>query len=609
MSVCHTKSNRRGGVYIAVLGTTLIIALLGLTALIGQRIQNRILTASADIRQAQLNAHTAVQLGLLMMKDEADWRTNRVNGDWFTDLDTSAGTCSLNVTDPRDGNLANDADDAVVMLGIGYSGGAQQRLRLTVDARRQPLSSLRSAVAVGGSIDLLGDTLRTNGLITANQIAASSSNVYGTVEAATISGSTYHGTTTQVTSGRLPTMPNWASVFNYYRDNGTQISFGSLNTSPSPNFAKNWSIEDPLVNGNVPNWSGTPPGMPTITADVSQSNNWANTGSYSLKVSNRSHWSAGAVQRIDGFVKPGQQYSVRAWIHAPSLLGTRTFNLTIHTKGTGDAVPSSNAISSQVSCILVLCSPSKEINGTVTAPPWTGDLEYAFIKISDASSGSTADFHVDDLIITEVTTGRWIYGKLLSPNVNTFYTGAPTNASEGKTHGIYWMDCSGQRITIERSRIHGTLLVVNPGPGSSIAYGPIHWSPVVPGYPALLVDSASAGNADFAINATNHVLSEQAQGVNFNPAGAAHPTLGQDAELNDIYPSEIGGLVAIKDDLTYQNRPLIRGQILVGGQISNSSGTLDVDYQPESLLSPPPGFLAPDVYVRRPASAHKAVAD
>ena len=67
---------RQGGVYIAVLGSAMIIALLGLCALIGQRIQNRLVSASTDIRQAQLNANTAVELALLTMKQDASWRTN-----------------------------------------------------------------------------------------------------------------------------------------------------------------------------------------------------------------------------------------------------------------------------------------------------------------------------------------------------------------------------------------------------------------------------------------------------------------------------------------------------------------------------------------------------
>jgi hypothetical protein len=150
--------------------------------------------------------------------------------------------------------------------------------------------------------------------------------------------------------------------------------------------------------------------------------------------------------------------------------------------------------------------------------------------------------------------------------------------------------------------------VVNPGPGSCIADGPIHMSPAVSGYPALLVDGdSSPGN--FTISATKRALSEMENDTNYHPAGAAVSEFDstQAGAKNDIYPAEIGGLIAIEGNLVYQNTPLIRGQVMVGGNLSNSSGTVDIQYQPESLLNPPPGFWAPYLYVRRPISGKKSV--
>jgi hypothetical protein len=593
---------RTGGVYITVLGSALIVSLLGLSALVGQRIQNRIVAATADMRQAQLNANTAVELALLVMKQEANWRINRANGDWFTNRGTSAGTCSLNVTDPIDGDLANNAGDPVVVLGIGYRGQAEQRVKLTVDSQLQPISSLRSALAAGDLIDLASDTLRTGGLISGNTVTAVTSQVYGSVEGVTVSGSTYNGTTTQVNAGSLPTMPTWASVFDYYRNNGTQIDMGSLATWSTINLGRNVGFENTV---NSADWTGTPPAVPT--ADISQSTNWKNSGTYSLRVTNRADWFAGAAQRIDGYVKPGQQYYVECWVNVSSLLSARNFHVTLYTKGTGDVLPSFNVgPSASVLSVLGIGVPA-QISGTVTAPPWTGQLEYAFVKIGGADIGNTGEFYMDDFVIRETTPGRIIYQKVLSPNVNSLYAGAPTNAAEGKSHGIYWVNCNGIRLTIERSRILGTLLVVNPGPGSCVADGPISWSPAVAGYPALLVDADNAADADFAINATNRALSETQNGVNFNPSGAAHPQLGQDADLNDVYQSRINGLIAIEDDLRFQNRPLVRGQILVGDDVSNSSGELEIEFRPDSLLSPPPGFQGPYSYQRRAGSTLKAV--
>jgi hypothetical protein len=108
------------------------------------------------------------------------------------------------------------------------------------------------------------------------------------------------------------------------------------------------------------------------------------------------------------------------------------------------------------------------------------------------------------------------------------------------------------------------------------------------------------------------MLSEDENQVNFNPAGASYEfnnavCSATDTAANDIYPSEIRGLVVIRNNLTFQNRPVIRGQLVVGNDISSSSGELEVEYQSDALLNPPPGFLDPYAYIRRPTSARKVV--
>ncbi|MCI0334339.1 MAG: carbohydrate binding domain-containing protein [Planctomycetes bacterium] len=599
MTARNNKPRRAGGVYIAVLGTSLIVALLGLSALLGQRIQNRMLVAASDIRQAQLNANAAVELALLTMKQDANWRTTYANGDWFTQRGTNAGTCSLNVTDPVDSNLANSPDDPVLVLGVGYSGKAEQRVEVTVDPRKDPFSCLRSAIATGGAINLSADTLRTNGLISANDIDATASQVYGTVEAVTVTGSTYNGATTQINSTKRPTMPDWTAVFNYYRTNGTPLNVNNLPTS-TPNLGRNVN----MANGTT-DWTGSPPWTTLGSADINQTGSFQRSGSFSLMVQNRDYWYSGAAQRIDDFVKPGGQYTVEAWVYVNGGVA-KNFSVTLVTKGTASTVQSVTGPSTLV-VVGVLNIGWTKVAATLTAPSWSGNLEYAFVQFAGADALNAGTFYLDDLDIREVLSGRLIYRQVLSPSVNTIYAGAPTNAQ-----GIYWIDCNGQRLIIERSRILGTLLVVNPGANSCINNGPINWSPAVNGYPALMVDASNASDANFSLRATNRILSEAENQVNFNPGGAPYDfnnssASSTDSSANDIYPCEIRGLVVVRNDLTYQNNPLVRGQVIVGGNVNNSSGELDVEFLQDSLLNPPPGFLAPYSYSRRPASVRKAV--
>jgi Carbohydrate binding domain len=585
---CRRPKNRTGGIYIAVLGTAMIVALLGISALVGQRLQNRMISANSDIRQAQLNANTAVELALLTMKQDTNWRTTYSNGNWFTNRNMGVGTCTLNVTDPLDSNLTNNAAEPVTVLGIGYSGDAQQRVKVTVDPRKDPLTCLRSAVAVGDVLNVAYMLRANNALITANQAAASSAQVYGNVEATSISGSTYNPAGTVVTAEKRPSMPDWTTVFNYYRTNGTEININNLPTQ-TPNLGKNVGIE----NGDN-DWTGSATGMPT--ADVGQSNNQPHTGNYSLRVQNRTAWNAGPAQYVDDFIKPGQQYTVTGWVYVPGVLPVlKNFRFSIFLKAANGAVQQDfgNDIS-------ILSLGWRQITATLTAPSWTGNLEYAFVKFAGADGLNTGDFYFDDFTIRETTTGRFIYRQVLSPTINPF---GSTNSE-----GIYWINCGGNKLVIERSRILGTLLVVNPGANSCVANGPIEWSPAVAGYPALLVDADNADNADFMINCTNRPLSEKDNAVNFNPAGAPHEDLGADSDTADIYRSGIRGLIAIRDDLTTQYRSFIRGQVIVGDDMTNISGEIEVEYLPDSLLNPPPGFTAPYTYSRRTASIQKAVA-
>ncbi len=596
----HRSPERRGSVYLAVLGTAMIVSVLAFSALALQRVQNRMLTASADVRQAQQNAEAAVELGLLAIKNDPNWRSTYPNGTWFSNRNLGVGSCTLSVTDP-DGSLTDDPNDSIVMTGVGTAGSAEQRVVRTVDAFPDPLSCLKSSVAAGDTISLNGGSVlraSNSGLITANSSTASGSTVYGRVRAVNVSGSTYAEPTAQVAAADRPTMPDWSTLFDYYRTNGTEIVLGSV-PSTMPNIGRNVNM-----GSGTTDWVGDAPGVgQTATLSASGSTFYPGVNSTSVRVYNRSDWYAGVAQRIDGVVKPGQEYYVEAYVYRPFVFGapaTANFGITCYTKGTGDGAPQIDggpAWPNQSAAVPLFSW--KKISATVTAPAWSGNLEYAFIKFSGSNSTNTSEFYVDDVVIRETTTGRFIYRQVIGPGVNPFGIANP--------QGLYWINCGGNKVVIERSRIKGTLLLVNPGSGSMIGPGPINWSPATPGYPALLVDADTASNADFTIAATNRALSESEDGVNYNPVGASHETLGTDSDMNDTYPSEIQGLVLVEDDLTFQNNALVRGSVITGGDVTSSGGSLEVVYRPDALYSPPPGLSGSFKAVSRPLSARKTV--
>jgi hypothetical protein len=603
----RSNLNRRGSVYLAVLGTGLIVSLLAFSALALQRLQNRMLTASADIRQAQLNAEAAIELGLLAIKQDSDWRNAYANGTWFGSRNMGSGSCTLSVVDPVDGNLADDDTESIVMTGVGASGTAVQRVVRTFDPHAEALDCLRSSVAAGGGLSVSGAVLRAtnSGLVSANTASATSSTVYGDVEATSISGSTYSGSTTQIAAADRPDMPDWSTVFDYYRTNGTEISVFNLDIPSTINLVYNNSFDDAIDcwSGDAPDWTNNvPAGASTLPdATIARAANFAGH-SACLQVI-RSSKRAGPLQCFDSVLRSGATYTISAQVYMSGSWTANMFRFGLYLQFADG------------SAVAVRSTPELAFNGlfpdwrnltpvALTLPSWSGELRSAFLIVnSDDSSGNSGNFYLDNVQMYETSaTGRTIYRTVLGPGVNPF--GATTNSQ-----GLYWINCGGNKVVINNARIKGTLLLVNPGAGSSVGPGPVHWSPVVAGYPALLVDAEIASTADVTIATGNHALGEAENCFNFNPSGASSDLFGQDQDTDelDIYPSEIQGLVVVRDDLTFQNNALVRGQVIAGDAITATSGGLEVVYRPDALFNPPPGFTATPSVVGRPLSLRKAV--
>jgi hypothetical protein len=516
-----------------VLGTSLIVSLLALCALMGQRIQNRMLIASSDIRQAQLNADAAVELALLNMNQDANWRSNRSNGSWFVGRGTTAGTCAVEVTDPIDSNLVDDADEPVVIRAIGNAGDAEQRCEITIEARRDPIDILRACANAGG--------------ILANQ-------------------STF----------------DWNTVFGAYAGAGigTSISYSSLPTADQFEFARNTSI-----NTNDDYWDDDPPGLPT--SDFNAPQGFAGHAA-TLRV-DRDDKRAGAGNRLQvSRLKPNTSYQVSIEVHPDlSLLQTNRFKLFMITEYADGSYVESTGSTTAISW---LANVWTTCSATITTPNWTEEPANVYVVVnSDHPSGFASRIYLDNIRVYENVTGRLLYGQALGP------TGPNPN-------GIYWVDCGGGKLLIERSRIFGTLVVLNPGPGSAIANGPIRMAPAKPGYPALMV------NGNFAISSSARVLNEAEYVTNLNPAGMPYDfnsplATSTDTSLNDAYPSEIQGLVAVSGNLTFENSPRLSGQVIVGGAVS---GAYSLNYQPYSMINPPPSFYGYR-YDPRPVSARKVV--
>jgi len=181
--------------------------------------------------------------------------------------------------------------------------------------------------------------------------------------------------------------------------------------------------------------------------------------------------------------------------------------------------------------------------------------------------------------------------QLVSPNNNPY--GAETNPQ-----GIYVIDCGGDRIRIQDSRILGTIILLNVGAGSSVEKD-INWETAVANYPALMLQ----GDIELKWHGSNS-LDENKINVNFNPVGTPYLD-AEDTDQNDTYPALIKGLVYVSGDLKIGDVCNLEGTLVVGGAC-NVRDDLTITYDSDLVNNPPPGFTDGSVMQVMPGSWRRA---
>jgi hypothetical protein len=163
------------------------------------------------------------------------------------------GTASLDVIDPGDGNLADDALEPVVLTGTGVCGEAVQKVQVTLLADPTGFGCLQAALHADNDVKFNAATVLCDQVVSSNNnINASSADVYADAEAANdVKGTTYHGTTTSRVDRR--SMPDPDDVFAAYQSRGTWI----------PHWAIPWDDGERLMDevifspGHNPFWPYT----------------------------------------------------------------------------------------------------------------------------------------------------------------------------------------------------------------------------------------------------------------------------------------------------------------------------------------------------------------
>ena len=230
------NSARRGSaLYITVVGVTLIVSAIGLSAVTVARLRLRATTQQHNLLEARRVASSAVENALVVLNSNPNWRTDYLNNVEYPSTPVPLGdnTFTWKLVDD-DAVLDDDESDVVRVYGIGRVGQQVWTESVQVQPAGSALTCLEASFHSYGQITLSdGVTWTSDQIVSTNgSIYADGSGVIngdgeavGTIESGSVSGT--------ATEGISPRQVPGSSVFEYYLANGTPIDINDLpGTSP-----------------------------------------------------------------------------------------------------------------------------------------------------------------------------------------------------------------------------------------------------------------------------------------------------------------------------------------------------------------------------------------
>ena len=154
--------------YVAVLGTSMLVTVIGVSAIMVSRINLRATSQGNDWVEAGTLAFSAVEHGLAVIKATPDWRTTFLHGARSTDWPFGPGTFAWKLEDQVDKDLANNDTDPVRLYGIGQVGQATRRYSVLLQPGGGALTCLEVALCTGGILYLDDATANCNQIISSN---------------------------------------------------------------------------------------------------------------------------------------------------------------------------------------------------------------------------------------------------------------------------------------------------------------------------------------------------------------------------------------------------------------------------------------------------------
>lgn len=168
-SVRHSYAIRYGGVYIAVLMTSLLVCALAMTAVCTSHAEAKRQYRSRNLFQLKLDAHNALNIALAQINSASDWRTRFPHQSSVSLPAVSQATIQFYLND-SDGQIGDDVRDPVDIIASSQLNDASYRLRVALVPDGEPFPSLEHCLAAEASINVQsGGSWNCNPSIAAGQ--------------------------------------------------------------------------------------------------------------------------------------------------------------------------------------------------------------------------------------------------------------------------------------------------------------------------------------------------------------------------------------------------------------------------------------------------------
>jgi len=212
-----------------VLMVSMIVTVIGLSAITVTRIQRRSFEGTHDASIARDYAQSAIDIAMLKIKQDANWRTTYTHDTWVADQTIGRGTFRWKLVDQVDTDLNNDSTHPARLVAWGMCGNTTQKVSVYLEPFGSALTCLEVSLHANSNILFTNGTLTSSQIISANNTvdAAGGTAVTSDVEAVTVitGAGTYTGTqTTGITPRTMPA----STVFDYYIANGTRINIADI---------------------------------------------------------------------------------------------------------------------------------------------------------------------------------------------------------------------------------------------------------------------------------------------------------------------------------------------------------------------------------------------